>query len=459
MTPELARFIALVEDRLGLRLGGHREGHALGVLERRALATRRSTADYLGTLPTDRAEWRELASELTVGETFFFRHGEQLAAFTDIAIPASVARGRLNVLSAACSSGEEPYTLAMLIAEHTELRGQLVGADLNPTALARARRGRYSRWSLRTTSPEHEARWFVREGSEVAVVRALRDRVSFEEHNLIVDDELWAAGRWDVVFCRNAIMYLAPEHQERVIARIATALVPGGYLFLGHAETLRDRARFELCHTHGTFYFRASGRPAIAARPPASTAWIGEIAAASTRVDSLAARLAVPTEPSAPLVRILALLDAECFTEARLALAELPVDRDVLVLRALIATHAGELAVAEVACEAALALDPGCAQAHYLIAQCRQSTEEPELATYHARRASELDPSFAMAHVLLGLLARRAGDRPGARRELAASLDLLEREEPRRLARFGGGLGKLALVGLCRAELAHLEAQ
>ena len=77
--------------------------------------------------------------------------------------------------------------------------------------------------------------------------------MTFEEHNLVDGGSLFAAERWDVVFCRNALMYFAPEQQERVLDRFARALAPGGYLFLGHAETVRDRSRFELCHTHGAF--------------------------------------------------------------------------------------------------------------------------------------------------------------------------------------------------------------
>ena len=113
------------------------------------------------------------------------------------------------------------------------------GIDVNPAAIARARAARYGEWSLRQTSPEARARFFRGERRDLKVVDEVRALVTFEERNLIEDDPaFWQPGAFDVVFCRNVTMYFSPEITRRIIARIARSLAPGGFLFIGHAETL-----------------------------------------------------------------------------------------------------------------------------------------------------------------------------------------------------------------------------
>ncbi len=135
------------------------------------------------------------------------------------------------------------------------------GVDVNPASLERAVRARYSVWSLRETPLEVRERWFTAAGNDLVLDPRIQAAVSFEERNLAADDpELWAAGTYDVVFCRNVLMYFTPEKARALVARMAQAIVPGGYLFLGHAETLRGLSQdFHLRHTHETFYYQRHG--------------------------------------------------------------------------------------------------------------------------------------------------------------------------------------------------------
>ncbi len=467
---ELAALGRAIEARFGLRVDDRPAAiDELG--ERRAAVRDEPIASYIARVANgDAAELRALARELTVGETYFFRHAEQFHAFADVALPARLAaRGRIRVLSAGCASGEEAYTLAMIARDRVaDPRTVAIHAvDVNPAALELAARGRYSRWSLRATPPELEHRWFRTDGRAVVVDESVRGAVAFAEANLATDGELWAPQRWDVIFCRNVLMYFTEARSQEVIARIVGSLAPGGYLFLGHAETLRGRADLELCHTHGTFYYRSvggpdfvvTGGPMFAPPAPLDTAWVDDIHAATERVHAIvdgALAAIVPVAPRDELAEIQALYTQERFAEAldRIAALPAPLARETLLLRALVLTHAGQLAEAEAACTALLAVDPGAADAHYLRALCRDSAGDTTGAAEHARRAAALDPSFAMAHVQLGLLARRAGDRDAAVRALGRAIELLEREDAARLALFGGGFGRGALVALCRAELA-----
>jgi chemotaxis protein methyltransferase CheR len=501
---ELARFAVAVTARFGLRIDLERAGE---LIERRAQVHREPIAAYLDRLD-DPAELRVLATELTVGETYFFRHIEQFRAFADVAVPDRLARGRLQVLSVGCSSGEEPYTLAMLLrASHPGTAFAIRAIDVNPAAIARARAGRYSRWSLRAITPVFEQRWFHPDGRDVVVAPELRADVTFEVANVFDDSELASAGRWDIVFCRNMMMYFTDNRADAVIARLARAITPGGYLFLGHAETLRGRTTdFALCHTHGTFYYQrsttaaattttvttATGIAVTAAVPhdaglavaASSAGWYEDIHAATQRVHDMvdvaldqsagpaAGQAAIPVIAPPPvrasaagpidLRAIHELLGQERFGEALAQLDRLHATTaghpDVAMIRALVLTHAGRFVEARAACGALLAIDPTSAGANYLLALCCDSTGDTDGATHQAQLAVMLDPSFAMARLHLGLLARRVGDREIASRELTRALALLEREAPARLALYGGGFSRQALLGMCRAELTAIGA-
>jgi len=493
---ELVQFAVAVAARLGLRVDPERAGE---LVLRRAAAHREGVPAYLARLDNaDPAELAALGTELTSGETYFLRHIEQFRAFIEIAVPDRLSRGHVRVLSAACSSGEEPYTLAMLLREaHPATAFSIHAIDLNPQAIARARAGRYSRWSLRAVPPEFEDRWFVPDGDDVIVVPEIRAAVRFDTANLLDHTALSAPARWDVVFCRNVMMYFADRGADAMIARLARAIEPGGYLFLGHAETLRGRTDdFALCHTHGTFYYQRHPVTARAqnATAPASShitgpiatlldaAWYDDIHAATQRVHAMVdiamdpapepvaaparpvAAAAVHVPPALPpdLDDIRELLAQERFGDAleRLDHRRLanPTDRDIAMLRALVLTHAGRFAAARVACAELLAIDSTSAGANYLLALCFDSTGDADGAAHLAQLAAELDPSFAMPRVHLGLLARRTGDRELAAKELTRAIALLEREATARLELYGGGFSRQALLGMCRAELAAIGA-
>ena len=447
----------------------------------------------------DPGEIRALAERLTVGETYFFRNRADLDAFVHAVLPARLeTRGAdqtLRVLSAGCSSGEEPYTLAMLARGVPALAGwdvRIHAIDVNPAAIARARGARYGEWSLRQTTADDRARFFRGGRGAVRVVDDVRRLVTFEERNLVDDDPVfWRDGAFDVIFCRNVLMYFSPEVVRRIVARFSRALVPGGFLFLGHAETLRGvSTAFHLRHGHETFYYqrrgglgdedaavlapattptRARAHPADAAPEPHAE-WVEAIRSASERVARLtaggAARPAAkPVEPPAhaassgraPAAAAYELLAQERFGDALVALGgealEAETDVDALLLRAVLLTISGDPAEAERVCGRLLALDELNAEAHYVMALCREHTGDLAGASNHDHYALYLDPTFAMPRLHLGLMASRAGQPEAARRELARAQVLLAAEDGSRLLLLGGGFRREALAALCAAEL------
>jgi len=461
---ELRRFTTAVEAQLGIRVED-RAPAMTEILVRRA-DRHASVSTYLARVEAaDAEEMRALVTEVSVGETYFFRHSEQCQAYADLIVALVAQRGHVRVLSAGCSSGEEPYTLAMLARERLDdPRAVSIHAfDFNPAALVRCANARYSRWALRATSEQQERRWFVPHGREVELVPEIKRAVAFSEANLLTDGA-WTSEQWDLIFCRNVTMYFSDPRAEQAIGRLVRSLTPGGYLFLGHAETLRERPfELELCHSHGTFYYRRGGPPIQLSPPAARTEWIDDIARASQRVSSLVttALAPTPTAPGDPLAAIRTLLGEERFAEATDALAQLPAaiarDREAQLYGAIVDAHTGAAARAEATCRELLVVAPLEARAHYLLALCR-SGEDVLGAEHHAREALALAPRFAMASIQLAFLLRRAGAREQAAAELVRAIALIEIEDPDRLALFSGGFSRTALIELCRGELARSRA-
>jgi chemotaxis protein methyltransferase CheR len=488
--PDLERFRAAIIQRIGLQFDDAKLGFLGEVLQRRLDRLGRPADGYLRDLEDQSAsgEITALAQELTVGETYFFRNNEQFRALAEVVLPERMRVDRapkiLRLLSAGCASGEEAYSMAIVVRETVaDPSWEVVirAVDLNPAVLEKAAWARYSSWALRDTPADIRRKWFRADGRDLVLDDAVRAAVRFDAGNLASDDPaIWQPGTYDAIFCRNVLMYFAPEQMRAAIARISQSLVPGGFLFLGHAETLRGVSdAFHLRHSHETFYYElkesgTSPHPRPAQSLPRSIlggttimpiggAWVDTIREATERVAALVPSplaAGAPVEPPAlpwDPAPAFDLLRRERFGEAlehvRAGPPALGKDPDVLLLEAALLAHSGQLVAAEDACLRLLLIDELNAGAHYILALCREHCGHRERAREHDRVAAYLDPSFAMPRLHLGLLARRAGDRTAARGELAQALLLLRREDTSRLLLFGGGFGREALMALCESSL------
>jgi chemotaxis protein methyltransferase CheR len=267
-----------------------------------------------------------------------------------------------------------------------------------------------------------------------------------------------------------------------VVERIARSLVPGGFLFLGHTETLRDVSdAFQLRHTHGTFYYQLKGdaAPASLSLPGVTMSseplhatistfdetWVETIRSATERVAALVPPVLAGSSPRLKIAwdasPALDLLRKERFTDALEKLHDRPQeskhDPDTLLLEAVLLVQSGQLAVAEIACQRLIATDELNAGAHYLLALCREHCGDPDGAGESDRTAARLDPAFAMPRLHLGLLARHVRDSETAAHELGHALILLKREEASRILLFGGGFSREALIALCQSARRRCE--
>jgi chemotaxis protein methyltransferase CheR len=268
-------------------------------------------------------------------------------------------------------------------------------------------------------------------------------------------------------------MYFAPEVTRTVIARITRSLTPGGFLFLGHAETLRGISHdFHLRHTHNTFYYQekedAPSAPGEVRQGSNShkDSWFTAIQQATDRVISLthtksevSSHLSAdfcPTPPQWDPLSTMELLQQERYAEALQAMMDLPAgvkdDPNVQLLRAVLLTNSGNLVEAEKVCHRLLELDELNAGAHYLMALCREHNGALHAAIEHNQAAVYLDPTFAMPHLHLGLMAERMGDVNGAVKEFVQARELLPAEDSNRILLFGGGFTREALMKFCHAK-------
>jgi chemotaxis protein methyltransferase CheR len=481
----VGRFGALLAQRIGLALGDDKLDTLRTVLTQRCRSTSLEPEVYLARLarldPAS-SELPELAKLLTVGETYFFRSPGQLNACMEVAVPAFRSAGDgIRILSAACASGEEPYSLAILLRErHAGVAASILGVDLNPVALERARSAHYSSWALRETSDVFKRRYFRAQNRGFQLDPTIRSAVRFESVNLAeANPVLLPNAGYEIIFCRNALMYFTAEKCLATIARLSQALVPGGYLFLGHVETLRGVTHdFELCHSHDSFYYRKSDarRAAVpsarvdhsplvegsAAPIPLESDWFDTIQRASARVHDLSNDLAPPppherdADPAKP-AELFDLLQREMFTQALVVMRSTDelhsADGDALLLRAIVSAHAGQFEAARALCDRLLQSDELNAAAQYVLALCQEGSGDSASAIHHDRLSAYLDPTFAMPRVHLGLLLQRHGRLAEARHELHEARSLLEREDPLRLLLFGGGFGRSALLALCNTDV------
>jgi chemotaxis protein methyltransferase CheR len=243
---------SLVSGRLGLDFHGQRLHDLERAVARASRAAGASPTQYLArlaTLPDESPEWRRLATQLTVGETYFFRERPCFDALEQRVLPAIVAERRaqgiprLRLWSAGCSTGEEPYSLAILIDRMLPDRKSwtitILGTDVDPEALEKARRGVYREWSFRTTPRWLRNRYFRPRGDCFALDDHIRKLVTFAPLNLVADTYpalTTNTTAFDVILCRNVLMYLTRRTQRATAAKLADALLPGGWLALGAAE-------------------------------------------------------------------------------------------------------------------------------------------------------------------------------------------------------------------------------
>ena len=232
-------------------------------MKERKTKTFREYFECLTVKPNRRAELLALLNEITIGETCFFRNQAQLHAVRDLVIPtiieakAKLPIRRMRIWSAGCSTGEEPYTLSMLLLEESQRRlrdwtFEILATDLNERSLAHAKNGLYGSYGTRNLSAYYREKYFSPEGEQLRVQPVVQRNVSFSRLNLSDDARMTFMKSVDMVFCCNVLIYFDLASKRRVIQHFYNNLLPHGYLFLGPSESLYGvTEEFRLVHLPG----------------------------------------------------------------------------------------------------------------------------------------------------------------------------------------------------------------
>ncbi len=473
----LADLGALLKERVGLHV--RPDGYsALKIALAARLDELRATvpdpAAYVALLRSSSGdeELRRLLPLVTVGKTSFFRDERQFRALEAL-LPGLLERPRsggrkLAIWSAGCATGEEPYSIAMAAAEagadpeHVEI----VATDVNPEAIAFAARGSYEPRRVREVPEPLLRRHFDEDAQHFHVRPHLRRLIAaIRPHNLVAAVfPRPADGGWDVIFCRNVIIYFDTPTTQKVLTQFHNALTPGGYLFLGYSESLfRLFEGFELTEVAGAFVYRRPEIPVrvtptptrprvfpfspppvrhLDVRPPAAT----RLPASEGRVDGR--RAPTPSEGSPPLAPqefldgAVALFADGRFGAARELLERaLEIRGEDLSVRLTLANLYGVLRQPDKARDsyvAALALEPLSAEAHLFFAVHLLAQGDAEGAALELSRALFLDPDLTLAHYYLGRCREAQRDPDRARLAYRNALEAFKRRpEGRRQAFLG----------------------
>lgn len=422
---ELAQLAA---RQIGLRIPDDAHDRFVGMLrERAAHLGYASLNDYQTFLAGRQAteEWEELARIFTCGETFFFRDHGQIDLLRLRLLPELIAQHRndktLRLWSAGCASGEEVYSLAMLVDMLLPKRDGwnilILGTDIDSEAIARAQRGRYGQWSFRMVPAELQQRYFHLEDKEWVLDERIRRMVTFRVSNLVGEpfpDSASELHGMDLILCRNVFIYFNPAAVYSVAAKFAATLREGGYLLTAHTELIGHPVR-ELesrLFIEGVVYQLVSYQPVIAHPVSPPTLSVTTKAWRAPPVERPSVSLTAKVPPAAVQVTSLAPLPVALNGEVLLKEARAHADR-------------GEFDLAEQLCHKALAVNPLAAAPYFLLAQLAQVKADLNQAKECLNKAIYLDSHFVAAYLELAALCERADDMPRAQTLRRAALGIV----------------------------------
>jgi chemotaxis protein methyltransferase CheR len=433
-------LLARLSDLLATRTGLHFPAERWGDLERGVGAAApafgapdaESCARRLLSAPLTHREIEVLASCLTVGETYFFREKRSFEALEQHILPDLLhAREhdgrRLRLWSAGCCTGEEPYSIAMLLdrllPDSAARNNTLLATDINPEFLRKAARGEYGEWSFRDTPAWVRERYFrPRKAGRFEIQERIRRHVQFSCLNLADDVYPSLASNtsaMDVIFCRNVLMYFTAARARAVIENLHRSLVDGGWLIVSPAETSTALfSRFTTVEFHGAIFYR---KPANAEAP----SYLSRLPAPSANPWSPAAPLPTTDEPIPQAKPAATRMAESCNTTVPAAGGHVSPGR---VARDF--ANQGRLDEAIEWCHRAIAADKLNPTHHFLLATVQQELGLGETAAQSLARALYLDPDFVLAHFALGNLRRAQCRRYEARRHFGNALALLRAYPP-----------------------------
>lgn len=446
------RLLELLSERMGLELIGTRREAALSAI-RSAMAESRieTLEEYYTRITQEEKDLDRLIDAVSVGETYFFREPLQFDFLREnIVYELQRTRGAeqpIRVWSAGCASGEEAYSIAIILEEMgVDPRSKVLGTDISKSAIAQARAARYRAWSLRTASGDFMNRYFSLEGLTYQLCRRVRERAVFEQHSLTSPavPALLIGQPCDVIFLRNVLIYFSRETVHAIVERMISCLVPGGWLITASCDPpIQGIDDLETVASNGCVFYRRRSRVPWSSgttdrrvpAEPGSDAPPDAITAAATQTIAAAPAPTPPTEhPAAaspfdagPAQSAMRMGD---YVEVLRLAAERPDDAaaKAFTIRATANLTGSVAAYRE--CERACRDHPLSVELHYLLGLFLADLGRSADAADAFRRVVYLDPSLALGHFSLATILASAGDTERAVRAYRNAHRLCARMNP-----------------------------
>jgi chemotaxis protein methyltransferase CheR len=255
MPQDYEHFISRIHQKTGINLALYKEAQ----MKRRLTSLYQkkgysSFKEFFQVLDKDQQLMNEFLDRMTINVSEFYRNAKRWEVLDKSIIPELLSRNpNPKIWSAACSTGEEPYTLAMVLSKHMPLsRIQVLATDIDDNVLAKARRGVYAERSLNEAPREMVKKFFRQDGSYYTVEDDIKNTVTLKKQNLLADR---FGGPFDLIVCRNVLIYFTEEAKESIYHKFSAALRPGGILFVGSTEQIFNPGTYDF-ETADTFFYR-----------------------------------------------------------------------------------------------------------------------------------------------------------------------------------------------------------
>ncbi|MED3660631.1 protein-glutamate O-methyltransferase CheR [Ureibacillus sp. FSL K6-8385] len=249
------RFIAGIKKLTGIDLSLYKEAQ----MKRRLTSLYEKKGyhnfvEFLRGIEKDKSLMNEFLDRMTINVSEFYRNAKRWEVLQNKILPKLLERNkRLKIWSAACSTGEEPYTIAMVLSNFLPLSDiKILATDIDENCLQKAKIGVYPERSLNEVPPDIKAKYFIREGQFYRVKEEIKHTVAFRKHNLLSDPY---EKNFDLIVCRNVMIYFTEEAKDYIYQEFSKSLRPGGILFVGSTEQIFNPARYDL-EVEDTFFYR-----------------------------------------------------------------------------------------------------------------------------------------------------------------------------------------------------------
>lgn len=484
----MERLRQLVEAETGMDLAGPRFPRLAGAVDKTLAHQPNVYLDRILEHPDENSAFLEsLTAELTVGETYFFRNEYHFKVLREHVLPEilreNAAQREIRVWSAGCATGEEPYSVAILLDQILSNQGQwqvsILGTDLSLAFQERARQARYRKWSFRQTEIHQDRRYFLPDGDWFELSPKVRGHVRFAYLNLVKDvypSAMTGTLGLDLILFRNVAIYLKPEVTQAIIERFQRALRPGGWLLLGEVElAATSTVGWEVKQfDQATFFRKPAGSPGKFMLPghepanpkvplmPTLPSW-GPLPWNETGTRITETVGAKASSETSPWEKIEICLARRSFTEAQHLLNQIPSAKERATNRLRyvgLLLGLAELARAREMLDVCLREEPLLIEAQLWKASFAEESGDLAEAENSYRRALYINRHCPIAHFHLALVLQQKGNHDGAQRSLQTTLELIEGKNSHALVEYGEGIcyGRLHEMTTLMSRAAKVQA-